>query len=711
MKKIITSLCVAFATLSVVAQNRQLSTLEAAYQAIQDPSSPIGYRLLTPENLQELQWIQDTNQYLYNHDDVYEIFNAQGEKVTSLPTALTNGGDLIYSSKDLFVIKKKNNYLRYSLPDHKPLPAIELPQDAENAEYDPASQTVAYTLNNNLYIATEKETKRPITAFTQHSIVAGKAIHRNEFGIQKGTFFSPKGAFLAFYQKDESLVADYPLVDINNTPATLKAIKYPMAGQPSERAAVGVYQIATNKLIYLDINTSDEHFLTNLAWSPDEKYILLAEVNRAQNHFALNRYEVATGKKVNTIFEERNPKWVEPELPAVFLPNNPNEFLWLSERDGFMNVYHYNVNGKLIKQLTHFRWVVQEILGFDAQAKNLFIVGTGADPREKHCYKIDLKNPKKITPLTTEAGTHQVQLSTDGQYLIDSYSNVSLPRKIVLTNTHKGTQHTLLNAQNPLEGIDVATTELLTLKADDGTTLYAKLHKPANFNPQKKYPVLIYVYGGPHAQQVVNKWGAGTYLWLKAFAQNEQYIVFTIDNRGSENRGFAFESVIHRHLGDIEIKDQLKGVEYLKSLPYVDANRIAVHGWSFGGFMASSLLTRHPEIFKTAVAGGAVTDWKYYEVMYGERYMDTPAENPEGYENSRVAKYLPKLQRPLLFIHGSVDDVVVPQHLMSIAQESIKNNNLIEMFIYPMHAHGVGYPDYLNLTERIIDYIKKHNNP
>ena len=235
------------------------------------------------------------------------------------------------------------------------------------------------------------------------------------------------------------------------------------------------------------------------------------------------------------------------------------------------------------------------------------------------------------------------------------------------------------------------------------------MHKPTNFDPTKKYPVLIYVYGGPHAQLVTNSWGANSYLWMPVFAENEQYIVFSLDNRGSAYRGFAFESVIHRRLGDIEIEDQLKGVSYLKSLPYVDANRIAVHGWSFGGFMASSLLTRHPEVFSTAVAGGAVTDWKYYEVMYGERYMDTPKENPEGYEKSRVGKYLGNLQRPLLFIHGSVDDVVVPQHLMSLTKESVTKNDFIEMFFYPMHGHGVRGTDNVNLTERILDFVKKHN--
>lgn len=707
MKKLMSAALFSLLIFPFWAQNRPLSVAEAIYYAVRDDSQPMGYRSLLPETLRYLQWVNGTQHYLYASDTAYEVFDVQGKKITSFGAAPYSS--IEYIDKDEVVFAVDNKYQRYNYHTQQTIAEISLPEGAANNDYDPKSKFIAYTLKNNLYIANETNPKIAITAFTDPNIVAGGVIHRNEFGIQKGTFFSPKGSLLAFYQKDESRVADYPLVDITTTPAALKAIKYPMAGQGSEQAAVGVYNLQTKKLIYLDVDTKDEHFLTNLAWSPDEKYLLLAEINREQNHFALNRYDATTGKKVNTIFEESNPKWVEPENPAVFLPNSNDEFLWLSERDGFMNVYHYNTNGKLIKQLTHFRWVVQDILGFDSKGENFFIVGTGADPREKQCLKINLKNPKKITALTTTAGTHKVQLSSDGKYLLDTYSSISIPKNIDLINTEKGSAKRLLTATNPLEGFAIGTPELLTLKADDGTTLYAKMHKPQNFDPQKKYPVLIYVYGGPHAQEVKNSWGVGSYLWLSAFAQNDQYIVFTLDNRGSENRGFAFESVIHRHLGDYEIKDQLAGVAYLKSLPYVDANRIAVHGWSFGGFMASSLLTRHPEVFRTAVAGGAVTDWKYYEVMYGERYMDTPQTNPEGYENSRVGKYLGGLKRPLLFIHGSVDDIVVPQHLMSLTKESISKNDFIEMFFYPMHAHGVSGLDHINLTERIIDYIKKHN--
>jgi len=364
MKRITLFLLGTFFSLSALAQNRKLSVAESVFYAVQDPSNPMGYRYLFPETLESLRWFKDSDVYLYAKDGNYLIFNPKGEQIGSINAEQLNG-DILLIDKNEIVTKSENTFYRYNSDGKQVLATIALPKGSENAEYDPQAKVVAYTLNNNLYFANSESDKKAITSFTDANIVAGKAIHRNEFGINKGIFFSPKGNYVAFYQKDESKVADYPLVDITTTPATLKSIKYPMAGQPSEQAAVGIYDFQNQKVLYLDIDTTDEHFLTNLAWSPDERYILLAEVNRAQNHFALNRYDARTGKKVNTIFEERNAKWVEPEKPAVFLPNKADEFLWLSERNGFTNVYHYNTNGKLIKQITNFQWVVQDILGFN----------------------------------------------------------------------------------------------------------------------------------------------------------------------------------------------------------------------------------------------------------------------------------------------------------------------------------------------------------
>ncbi|MDO5104344.1 DPP IV N-terminal domain-containing protein [Capnocytophaga sp.] len=698
-------------------QEKKISIQDAVFGYYADPSTEQGYKLLYPENLYGLQWIDNTHQYVYSNRSSFEIFSADGQKVRSVTGQEMVGvypqlqylPSLTHINEREMVFELNDGFHIYDYLNNKNLRSISVPKEAENKDYNKKRQFVAYTVENNLFVTMNGE-DIAVTNNADANIVAGKAIHRSEFGIKKGTFWSPKGNFLAFYQKDETYVTDYPLVDINTVPATSKIIKYPMAGQKSERASIGIFDTKTKKTIYLDINTDDEHYLTNLSWTPDEQYVLVAEINRDQNHYWVNRYDVMTGKKVNTLFEEKNSKWVEPEHGAFFLPNKKDEFLWLSERNGFTNIYHYNLSGKLIKQLTNFKWVVQDILGFDTKGKYVFISGTGPDPRETHTYKIEINRPKKITQLTPVAGTHQTQLSHDGKFLIDAYSSVTIPNVIDIANTESNWRKNILTAKNPLNGIAVGTTELIEIKADNGTTLYGKIHKPENFNPARKYPVLVYVYGGPHAQLVTNSWLGGSYLWQPIFAENENYIVFTLDNQGSANRGFAFESIIHRQLGDTEIADQLKGIEYVKSLQYVDRSRIAVHGWSFGGFMASSLMLRHPDVFTTAVAGGAVTDWKFYEIMYGERYMDTPESNPEGYENSRVGKYLNNLKGKLLFIHGSIDDVVVPQHALSLIQESISKKLLVDFSLYPMHAHNVGGQDRANLIIRILEYIKANNH-
>ncbi len=672
---------------------------------------------LNPTTLTALKWVSNSNTYLYQKDNAFLFTDAVSNKIiknisleelqNSYPE-LKRLPRLMEISSNELVFTDKNAIETFNYVTQSKSTTVSFDEAAENTEYNSKAKAIAYTLENNLYVGTTANPKIAVTSIEDKNIVSGQAIHRSEFGIVKGTFWSPGGNYLAFYQKDESHVTNYPLVDITTYPASLKNIKYPMAGQGSEIAKIGIFNLNSQQTIYLDIDTSDEHYLTNLSWTPDEKYVLVAEINRGQNHVWYNRYSVETGKKVNTLFEETNEKWTEPEHDAVFLPNSNTNFLWFSERDGFTNLYQYTTDGKLVKQVTKFNWVVESVLGFDKKAQHVFITGTGVDPRETHTFKVNLKTGK-FSKLTSVNGTHNTQLSTNGDYLIDSYSSLTIPANIEVISTQKGNSTSIFTAENPLKDYKLGTTELLKLKGNDGTDLYAKITKPANFDVTKKYPVLVYVYGGPHAQLVTNSWLAGSNLWMVAFASLENYIVFTIDNRGSANRGFAFESVIHRHLGDAEIEDQLTGIDYLKSLSFVDSKRIAVNGWSYGGFMTTSLMLRHPGVFTTAVAGGPVTDWKYYEVMYGERYMDMPQENPEGYGKAKVHNYIKNLDGKLLLIHGSVDPTVVPQHSMTLLQEAVKNKVQIDFFTYPMHEHNVGGVDRIHLIVKMMNYIVENN--
>ena len=674
------------------------------------------YKGLYPER-KSLQWIDGADDFIiaennrvlinYNLEKDSTLFSFNVLK-KSFPALKTMPNLFVRITSEEITFDHNNAFVHYNYTKKKISGEIKYPSDAENKEYNTPANAVAYTLGNNLYVASESNSKIAVTSIKNKDIVSGQAIARSEMGIRKGTFWSPKGNYLAFYQKDESNVTNYPLVDITQIPAVLNNIKYPMNGMESEIAKVGVFSIKHQSVIYLDIDTSDEHYLTNLSWSPDEKFIFLAEVNRDQNHMWFNIYDATNGKKIKTLFEERNNKWVEPEHAAVFLPNSNSEFLWLSERDGFMNLYKYDINSSNVSPLTNFSWVIKAIVGFDEGGKNVIILGTGNDGRETRAYKINLKNGK-FELLTKEPGSHSIQISSDGKYILDSYSSMEVPRVVKRKSIKTGKEETIYTSKNPIEKYQLGTTEFLTLKSEDGANLYGRIIKPANFDENKKYPVLIYVYGGPHAQMVTNSWLGGSNLWMQWMAAEKNYIVFTLDNRGSAHRGFAFESVIHRQVGEAEMKDQLIGVNYLKSLPFVDENRLAVHGWSYGGFMTNSLMLRHPGVFTTAVAGGPVTDWKYYEIMYGERYMDRWQDNKEGFEKSKIHNYVKNLDGKLLEITGSVDPVVVPQHSMSLLQEFVKNKIQIDFFSYPMHPHNVRGVDRVHLMSKVLNYIIVNN--
>lgn len=680
-------------------------------------SAVLGYsKGLYPQSMQQLQWISGVDIYFYAENNAFFFKNPDATLVRQLsfldlksvyPT-LTR---LPYPEKideNRMLFQTENGYTVFDYINKKQIVQVQFDENAENQDYCLKNNQLAYTIENNLYVADANNPKLIVTDFQDKNIVSGTSIHRSEFGITKGTFWSPNGTYLAFYQKDESNVTEYPLENITTYPSTLNSIKYPMAGQGSEKAKIGIYNTQNKKVSYLNINTNDEHYLTNLAWSPDEKFILIAEINRAQNHYALNVYDVTNGNKVRTILEESNPKWVEPEFPALFLPKSNTTFFWMSEKDGFMNVYQYDLVSNFTKQVTNFKFVVTQILGFDAKNENIFVTATGNDPKGSKVFKINLKNGK-VLEITKENGTHYTQLSPSSNYLIDVFTNLNTPNITSIVDLKTLKKNIIFTADNPTKNFRMGSTEFVKLKAEDGQDLESVIIKPANFDPNKKYPVLIYVYGGPHAQLVTDTWLGGTSLWMQYLAAEKDYIVFTLDNRGSSNRGFEFESVLYRQQGKVPMADQMLGVAYLKSLPFVDASRIAVNGWSYGGYMTISLLLNYPDTFTTGVAGGPVTDWKYYEVMYGERYMDTPQENPEGYEATKLHNKISNLKSDLLIIHGSIDDIVVPQHSLTLLKEAVEKGIQLDFFTYPMHAHNVRGKDRVHLQTKMLNYILEHN--
>ncbi len=598
-----------------------------------------------------------------------------------------------------------NDYYEYNISEGKGAKLTRMPLEGQNTDLCKKTGNIAFTRDNNLYLKKSNGDCISVTSFDDKNIVAGQSIARNEFGIVKGTFWSPNGKYLAFYQKDESDVTDYPLVDITTRVATLNSIKYPMAGMKSEYPSVGVYDVETGKTIYLNTSEGEiDHYLTNLAWGPNEKYIYLAELNREQNHMWLNKYDVETGEKVKTLFEEQHPKYVEPEHPVWFIPGRDDEFLWFSRRDGFNHLYRYNNDGKLLNQVTKGDFPVHSILGIDKSAKYLYVVGADETGLNEYLYKTKINN-SSTKRITKQEGVHRYRMGDKGGYFIDIYSDLHTPRVTQIINNKGEVVRKMLVSEDPLVDVAIGTTELVDIKAaDDKTTLHARVIKPYDFDASKKYKVFVYLYGGPHAQMIRNAWMAYAPLWMHYMA-NKGYIIFTVDNRGSANRGFEFENVIHRNLGLNEMADQMKGVEYLASLPYVDTSKMAIHGWSFGGFMTTTMMLRQPGVFKVGVAGGPVINWKYYEVMYGERYMDMPKENPDGYKLNNLLNYADKLQGDLMLVIGSVDPTVVPQHSMTMLSKFVEAGKQVDYFTYPMHPHNVRGRDRVHLMRKVLDYI------
>lgn len=694
-------------TMNLMSQEMKKPTL--------DDLIPGGETYRTAENLQGLQWWGDTA-IKTDIEEVTAINPKTGKESVLITRAAINdalaGAKLgklshLYNVKLLSPDKKQvlvtlpGKYIVYDWEADKIASKHILPQGAANTDYHAASNHMAYTIANNLFVDDKPVTDEP------EGIVCGQSVHRNEFGISKGTFWSPEGDLLAFYRMDESMVTQYPLVDITARVGELNPVHYPMAGMTSHKVTVGIYNPATGKSIYLNAGDPTDRYFTNISWAPDGKSFYLIELNRDQNHAKLCQYSAETGELMATLIEETHPKYVEPQQPILFLPWNSSQFIYQSQRDGYNHLYLYNTDGKLIKPLTDGDWLVKSILGFNAGKKEIIVSSTEASPLQSNLYKINVTNGKR-TPLDNGQGVHNGTASASGNYIIDTYSTPDIPRNIDLIATQNGKNIRLLTANNPFEGLTMPSIETGTIKAADGKTdLYYRLVKPADFDPNKKHPTIVYVYGGPHAQMVTGGWQNAARGW-DLYMATKGYIMFTLDNRGSDNRGLEFENVTFRHLGIEEGKDQVKGVEFLKSLPYVDGNRIGVHGWSFGGHMTTALMLRYPEIFKVGVAGGPAIDWGYYEVMYGERYMDTPQTNPEGYEQCNLKNLAGQLKGHLLIIHDDHDDTCVPQHTLSFMKACIDARTYPDLFIYPGHKHNVAGRDRVHLHEKITRYFEDY---
>ena len=579
------------------------------------------------------------------------------------------------------------------------------------SEWNKQSRANAYVKDDNLYVTDGDGNTRQVTSDGSRDLVYGQSVHRNEFGIEGGLFWNPQGTRLAFYRMDQSMVTDYPLItvpeldDSTHVIATPAPEKYPMAGQTSHLVWVGVLDVATGDTVYLKAGDPTDRYFSNISWNPDGNIVYMMEGNRDQNEVDLVAYDAVTGNRLNTLYHESHPKYVEPQHPITFLPWNKEQFLLWSEKDGYNHLYLYDTRGNEVCQLTRGEWVVMDLLGFDEQEKAVIISANAESPIQQNLYRVDVTTGDMTLVDEGCNGWHTGRLSASGHYLIDSYQEPEVARFISIIDTRTGEDMRYFTAPDPWEGYAVPDYRCGTIKAADGVTdLYYRLVLPPDFDESKKYPTVVYVYGGPHAHNVDARWHWGSRSWETYMAQRG-YVLFILDNRGSENRGRDFEQVTFRQLGQVEMQDQMCGVDFLKTLSYVDTTRLGVHGWSFGGFMTISLMTNYPDVFKVGVAGGPVIDWKWYEVMYGERYMDTPQTNPEGYAKTSLLSKAADLKGRLQIIIGLNDPTVVPQHAYSFLKACIAAGTQPDFYVYPGQGHNMMGHQSVHLHERITRYF------
>ncbi|KIO76556.1 peptidase S9 [Pedobacter lusitanus] len=715
MKKLVLFLLLLSATIIVNGQQKSLSMLDAMSKI---------RTTLAPEKLENLQFLYGTEDYVYTKivggEKVwFKGSSAQKEDqpfltLTQLNQKLSSAGQETLQAMPAITFNKSKEWLltvKGSLLAYDPVKnTFAVLMDSKLAGQDKAERSIAgytaYLDHYNLFV-NDGKTAKQVTNDGTGNIVYASSVHRDEFGISKGTFWSNNGKQLAFYRMDQSMVADYPIIDWTTRPAKNVNIKYPMAGDKIHEVTVGVYNTQTQTVIYLKTGEPAEQYLTNIAWSPDDKFVYIAVLNRGQNQMELKQFDAQTGNYIKTLFEERDEKYVEPLVPVFFLKNDPQQFIWQSNRDGWNHLYLYNTAGKLIKQLTKGKWEVTEVKGFDATGDNLFYESTEESPITRNLYAVNIKSGKS-TRVTTGFATHKTEVSTSGNTVIDYFSTTKNPGTTELITVKKGLKKQLLQAADPLKDYQLGESSIFTIKGKQGDLIYCNLFKPVGLDSTKKHPVVVYWYGGSHAQLIHEQWngGAGNY-WFQYLAE-QGFVVMVIDTRGSDNRGKAFEQSMFRRAGDVQMEDMMSAVGYLKGLSYTDEKNMGLFGWSFGGFNTVDFMINHPGVFKAAVAGGAVTNWNFYEAMYTERYMDTPKENPDGYAATDLTSNIQKLKGKLLLIHGLQDNVVLQQHTVELVKKAVDNNVQVDYMIYPGHEHNVIGKDRTHLYQKVTDYFMQN---
>ncbi len=584
---------------------------------------------------------------------------------------------------------------------------VQTKETEEYAEASPDGRRVAFVRANDIFVvdvATGRETR--LTRTGSDTLLNGKLdwVYEEELASRTGQSFawSPDSKAIAYLQLDQARVPTFPIVDFLPVRNEVEWQHYPKAGAPNAIVRLGVVGLdkdgrpGPERLV--SFTPDDVYVLPQLGWTPDSRNVAFQHLNRAQDELELRLAPVPAtpGEPLGNprlLLTERSKAWVNTFGPPRFLKDG-RRFLWLSERDGFAHLYLCDVAGPC-RAVTQGPWMVDSRVSFagpgagfvlDERSGFVYFTATEKDPRERHLYRVRLDGTGR-TRLTREDGTHRTVVSPDGRFYADTWSDIQTPPRAWVSSQDATRRYALdANAEPEILRYERGSLEWVELKAADGTTLYGSLLKPADFDPARRYPVIVSVYGGPHSQTVTNSWQHVSP--LDSLLASRGFLVFKLDNRGMAARGTAFEFPLHRDMGKIELQDQLVGVEHLKSLPFVDSGRIGITGWSYGGYLTLYALTNAPSVFKAGVAGAPVTDWKHYDSIYTERYMGTPETNPKGYETSSPLHKAGALEADLLLIHGSSDDNVHLANTLAFVAALVKAGKPYSLQLFPRQLHG-----------------------
>ncbi|MGB6429874.1 MAG: DPP IV N-terminal domain-containing protein [Candidatus Acidiferrales bacterium] len=565
--------------------------------------------------------------------------------------------------------------------------------DLEDPKISPDSHWVSFLRDHDIWAVNVATVQiHAVTQGGSEPVRHGELdwIYPEELDLHTAYWWSPDSARIAYLQLDERQVTRYPLVDQLDPRGTTTFERFPAAGDANPIAKVGVVSLSGGATHWMDTGTDTSVLLARVAWLPDSRRVAIERFNRAQTQLDLIFADAGSGR-ATTILTEQDKNWINVSDILYFF-SDERRFIWSSERSGFRHLYLYDVSGALIAQLTHGDWEVESLEGVDEAAQSAYFISTQKSPIERQLYRASLSGGDPV-PITRAAGTHEVVMAPGCADFADAFSTEMTPPREELDHAD-GTLETVLNENHvaELETDHLSPVEFITIPGADGTPLHASVIKPPDFDPAKKYPVIVHYYGGPGAQEVLNAWDDGTQwqilLWHEIMAQ-KGFIIFTLDNRGTSGRGHAFETPIARHFGAVEMADQLAGVAWLAQQPWADTSRMGIWGWSYGGYLTCYLMLNAPGVFRAGLAVSPVTDWRMYDTIYTERYMGTPQDNATGYSESSVLDKAGALEGKLLIAHGTDDDNVHFGQTVSLANRFVRAGKYAEYQIYAGRGHGL----------------------